>query len=1061
VSEPVLAIADFEDLGLAPGAYWDGSDESGGFVSSGVFFTNSYNAAWFSWEGFSYSSVNDTNTAGYGNQYASFGGTGVGNTGTYAVAYINSYAPQNSTITLPCPSLVGGFYLNNDTYPAISMRDGDAFAKKFGGVSGDDEDWFLLTVAGLDSGGNSLGTVNFHLADYRFTNNALDYIVSDWQWVDLTCLGSAVKQLRFSLSSSDVGVWGMNTPAYFVFDNLTILPDTPSNIVHLDELYLDPDLYWNGVDEAGGFVSGGLVFNNNFDTNWSTWDGFAYSRVNDTNTSGSANQYAAWSGTGVNSTGNYAVGYVNAWAADKPHIDLPAPTRVDGFYANNSTYAALSMRDGDAFAKQFGGTNGLDPDWFMLTVTGKDSGSNELATVDFYLADYRAAGTSNDYIISDWTYVDLSGLGPKVKSLHFSLSSSDVGPWGMNTPAYFALDNLVVKSTFASGTAADWENPHDPGIPGYVGSDGDGATGGANFLNAAFGSWGGTVLDYSPAPDVDSQWANPSNALGPATGDNMDIVSLGDLDAGQLGSNVPPGQITVGFDIPVADRNGSDFAVFENGLSVGDSVFAELGYVEVSSDGTNFARFPSMSLTTNLVGAYGSLDPRDVNGLCGKNRNGGGASWGTPFDLAEISYDPLVLNGVVNLTNINFVRVVDIPGSGDFTDTANPSNEVYDAWVTWGSGGVDLEAIGVINSPSLRKILVAQATNGMISPYGLPNGYVSVLNGSNVTFAVTPDTGYRTIDVIVDGQSVGITNSVSFQNVTDDHAVTARFAPDTHAVLRIASPYGAVQPETGVHSYEAGAGITGIVANSPIVSADTQLVCFGWSGTGSAPTSGAGTNTGAFALTNDSDLAWLWSTNYRFSVSTDPGGAVSSTTGWYQAGSVVTSAAAVGQYYYFTGWRGDTQGNTNDPVTTNTMQRGCSVIAGFAPDMATNNTPEYWLAGYDLTNSSPDDEAMDDQDSDGVPTWMECRAGTDPMDADSSFKFIDQGMENGSNYVTWLGGTNGSELPFSVYRSTNLATGWELLNGSIQKSPTGTNTWWDTNDVSHIPVFYRIEVREE
>jgi hypothetical protein len=100
------------------------------------------------------------------------------------------------------------------------MRDGDQFAKKFGGVSGDDADWFKLTVTGWLNGQAKNDTVNFMLADYTFADNSQDYILNEWTWLDLQVLGN-VDSLQFSLSSSDAGQWGMNTPAYFVLDNFT------------------------------------------------------------------------------------------------------------------------------------------------------------------------------------------------------------------------------------------------------------------------------------------------------------------------------------------------------------------------------------------------------------------------------------------------------------------------------------------------------------------------------------------------------------------------------------------------------------------------------------------------------------------------------------------------------------------------------------------------------------------------------------------------------------------------------------------------------------------------
>ena len=92
------------------------------------------------------------------------------------------------------------------------------------------------------------------------------------------------------------------------------------------------------------------------------------------------------------------------------------------------------MTGGDPYAKKFG-----KGDWFLLTITGYDANDEVTGTKEFYLADLRDAKTA--YIINDWRYVDLSGLG-KVSKLGFELSSTDNGEWGMNTPAYFCFDNF-------------------------------------------------------------------------------------------------------------------------------------------------------------------------------------------------------------------------------------------------------------------------------------------------------------------------------------------------------------------------------------------------------------------------------------------------------------------------------------------------------------------------------------------------------------------------------------------------------------------------------------------
>lgn len=207
-----------------------------------------------------------------------------------------------------------------------------------------------------------------------------------------------------------------------------------------EDLALAPESYWNGSDESGGFQSGSAYYSNNYDTTFSSWDGFAYSNITDTTTSGMAGQYNAIVGSGESSSSNYAISYI--WAGP-PAVTLDTAGVVDSLYVTNNNFAYYSMLNGDAFAKKFGGSSGNDEDWFLLTITGKDAGGDVIDTVDFYLADYRFSDNGLDYILDTWEAVDLTSLGV-VKSLEFSLSSSDVGGWGMNTPAYFAIDTVVL-----------------------------------------------------------------------------------------------------------------------------------------------------------------------------------------------------------------------------------------------------------------------------------------------------------------------------------------------------------------------------------------------------------------------------------------------------------------------------------------------------------------------------------------------------------------------------------------------------------------------------------------
>jgi hypothetical protein len=220
--------------------------------------------------------------------------------------------------------------------------------------------------------------------------------------------------------------------------------------------------------------------------------------------------------------------------------------------------------------------------------------------------------------------------------------------------------------------------------------------------NPEIRTWASRVVDYSPTPDAAGDNADPSKAIGPVgTTTGGQTVSLGDLDADQIAAGVPAGSITLEFDNTFRDGPGWDFAVFENAFRFSapddDKVFAELAYVEVSTDGTNFVRFPSVSLTTELFEPFGpsfaGLDPSDVHNLAGKHES----LIGTPLDLGELSARAEVTEGLVDLDRIRYVRLVDIPGDGSFLDGQPSPAGILDAWPTtsdFGSGGLDLDAVG-------------------------------------------------------------------------------------------------------------------------------------------------------------------------------------------------------------------------------------------------------------------------------------------------------------------------------------------------------------------------------
>lgn len=263
--------------------------------------------------------------------------------------------------------------------------------------------------------------------------------------------------LQFLMISSSRTIAGV----VVTFDELAVFNDEGSG---------PTNRYYNGNGfgaNSVGWSSQGASFNTaQYGPGWS------YSNLNNTTTPGFGNLFASYTGSGFGGSGNYAVAYgfrdllpsmfdtrtFNPLTATDlrslPSIGLPSGMQASNVRVTNSTFAALSMLNGDGFAKRFGGPSESDPDFLKLSVFGIGAANNPLGVaVDFYLADYRSINNVNDYVVNSWQLLDLSALA-NARSLHFNLSSSDVGNFGMNTPGSFAIDNLQLTAVPEPSTLA-------------------------------------------------------------------------------------------------------------------------------------------------------------------------------------------------------------------------------------------------------------------------------------------------------------------------------------------------------------------------------------------------------------------------------------------------------------------------------------------------------------------------------------------------------------------------------------------------------------------------------
>lgn len=237
-----------------------------------------------------------------------------------------------------------------------------------------------------------------------------------------------------------------------------------AQVATFDELPLSSGSYWNGSDKLvsgqydsglnatfyyGSFVSGGSTFLNTY-AEWhsysmAAWEGWAYSNTTDTTTAGRANEFSAYvlpSGGGYGGSANYGI-FCAGYEDVAPSIQFDAPVVVSSAYFTNTTYAYRAVVHGDDGGANYVKGPFVSGDWFKVTVWGFDADDEATTSLDIYLADYRDSDPSNWYALDAWTQFDLSSLG-EVSGLGFELSSSDSGLFGMNTPAYFAMDSLTL-----------------------------------------------------------------------------------------------------------------------------------------------------------------------------------------------------------------------------------------------------------------------------------------------------------------------------------------------------------------------------------------------------------------------------------------------------------------------------------------------------------------------------------------------------------------------------------------------------------------------------------------
>ena len=203
--------------------------------------------------------------------------------------------------------------------------------------------------------------------------------------------------------------------------------------ITFESVQLNADGYQNNF--TTGLVLSDVDFYNYFDEAWSSWEGFAVSNLKDKVKPGYENEFSVYGNGGANNSEKFAVVYSGFNEITNCQFLNGQEYTFKNLMINNSTYAYLTIKDGNSFGTQpFG-----EDDWFKIIITGFNAAGEKTGKTEFYLADFRDGKT---FICQEWTKVNLLGLG-SVNKLEFTFESTDNGDWGMNTPAYACVDDIV------------------------------------------------------------------------------------------------------------------------------------------------------------------------------------------------------------------------------------------------------------------------------------------------------------------------------------------------------------------------------------------------------------------------------------------------------------------------------------------------------------------------------------------------------------------------------------------------------------------------------------------
>lgn len=155
-----------------------------------------------------------------------------------------------------------------------------------------------------------------------------------------------------------------------------------------------------------------------------------------------------------------------------------------------------------------------------------------------------------------------------------------------------------------------------------------------------------------------------------------------------------------------------------------------------------------------------------------------------PGATVEMAFGTLLKTGADSISGrFNFRGVKLLPGKNIFTFKASDL-----------AGNLSIQTEYSIYLAGLCSIHAIAGPGGTIHP----SGEVTANRGSDQTFTIMANSGFRILDVKVDGRSIGPLTNYTFTKVDGDHQIEASFAINQYILTAIAGPNGTISPSGSV-----------------------------------------------------------------------------------------------------------------------------------------------------------------------------------------------------------------------------------------------------------------------